>query len=173
MRGTVAAALLLAAAPAPLPDCPPGTVLMGARPPEGTEAWCRQPGDGPEVREGTTRAYYAEDGLPHRELTYRRGKLHGPFREWYRGGQLAVEGTYEDDLRSGTWRYFQEDGALAEECGWRRDLRHGVQVRWYPDGRKRGEGRWCAGTQCGRWTEWGPDGRITSQTDFEVMRDAP
>lgn len=49
-------------------------------------------------------------------LTYERGYLHGPWREWHENGELLVEGRVEyGKVPVGTWRKWHENGVLAEE----------------------------------------------------------
>ena len=43
------------------------------------------------------------------------GVQHGPYVEWYREGDMAVAGSFEDGREQGTWQYWDRSGRLVEE----------------------------------------------------------
>lgn len=170
----IALLLSLALAAPPL-SCPPGAEHRGAAPPEGYEEWCEAPD--PAARSGSSRegpsVKYYDDGRTWVEAGWRRGLLHGAFRERYRGGAVAREGSYQDGKRTGPWTVRAEDGSVVEESSWKDGLRHGPFVQYWPGGRPRTVGRHCLDVQCGRWRSFDEAGRETSSTEFEVPRGEP
>lgn len=165
------AALLLAAAPL---DCPPGTALKGAAPPDDFEAFCEGRPDpyGRPRRHGPARTWY-DDGQLHTEAWWREGKRDGPFVEYHRNGRKAREGTYRADAKVGTWTVWYEDGGLEERGEWADDRPHGAATTWHRGGKKRSEGRFCLGVQCGAWTTWDEGGRLLGRAEFGEIRSAP
>ena len=58
---------------------------------------------------GVAQEFYASGKL-HKETTYVRSVLLGPFRELREDGTVAVSGQYRNGRQSGVWTYFKEDG---------------------------------------------------------------
>ena len=58
---------------------------------------------------GVAQEFYASGKL-HKETTYVRSVLLGPFRELREDGTVAVSGQYRNSRQSGVWTYFKEDG---------------------------------------------------------------
>jgi antitoxin component YwqK of YwqJK toxin-antitoxin module len=165
------AALLLAAAPL---DCPPGTTLKGAAPPEDLEAWCegRPDASGKPRRHGPARTWYDDGGL-RTESRWSEGRRDGPFVEYHRNGRKAREGTYLQDDRVGTWTIWYEDGGLEERGEYLRNVPHGPATTWHRGGQKRSQGRFCMGAQCGTWVSYDERGREVGRAEFGEQRTAP
>lgn len=168
------AALLLAAPPAPPVECPAGTALRGAAPPDDVEAWCEGRPDafGRPRRHGPSRTWY-EDGTLRTEEHWHEGKRDGRFVEYHRNGRKAREGTYRLDDKVGTWTIWFEDGALEERSEWVANVPHGRAATWHRGGARRSEGRYCMGAQCGTWTTWDERGREQGRVEFGVMSTQP
>ncbi len=169
----LAAALVLAAGPAPL-ACPAGAERRGAAPPDGLEEWCeaKDPAGGPPRREGPSRTWY-DGGAPWVEATWRAGLRHGPFVEWHRNGAKAREGTFTDGRKSGRWTTWGESGRVEEEGDWRDGVPHGGFASFWPNGKLRTEGRYCGGAQCGRWRTFDEEGRELGAVDYGEQTLAP
>ena len=99
--------------------CPPGAEAKESEFPPGVRrAWCERPGpDGP-VR-------------------------HGPATTWHKGGGVASQGAFVDDLEEGLWTW------------------------WYPSGAKSQEGHFKAGRPHGRWRAWDEDGAFGYVLDYD------
>ncbi|MBV2367075.1 toxin-antitoxin system YwqK family antitoxin [Streptomonospora nanhaiensis] len=68
-------------------------------------------------------------------VTYRRGREHGPWREWYPDGTLKVEGRVEFGRGAvGTWRTWHANGRLAEEHEFDGLGRRRAERRWDAEG---------------------------------------
>ena len=173
-------ALALAADPPPAAeaakapfDCPAGTELRGALPPEGFEVWCERMSEPPERRrEGPWRSYY-DDGRLAKAGAYRAGKLDGPFTEWHRNGRPARSGAYAGGEREGRFTIWFESGRVEEACSYDRGEKHGPFATFWPHGGRKAEGRHCRGLQCGRWTSWDEAGRELGSVVYEEIRSDP
>ncbi|MET9662628.1 hypothetical protein [Streptomyces sp. NPDC006510] len=71
-------------------------------------------GDEPEPFSGLA---YSTQGNAFRdaEITYVNGLRHGPCREWYGPGRLALDEVYFDDALHGSARHWHKNGQLEEE----------------------------------------------------------
>ena len=62
------------------------------------------------VRHGQFREYY-QGGLVRSEGTYEHGKENGIWRDYHENGQLAAEGVYQQGVEVGTWMFWSDTGA--------------------------------------------------------------
>ena len=46
------------------------------------------------------------------ERTWKNGKKHGLWREYYPNSKLKYEGFYKDNLPTGTWKFYTPQGEL-------------------------------------------------------------
>jgi hypothetical protein len=91
------------------PQCPPGTQLRGASPPEGSREWCDKVGRDAGIKHGWMTAYHET-------------------------GARAAAGEYRDGLRIGVWSRYYEDGSLRVQAEFEDGLQHGVLLSWNRDG---------------------------------------
>jgi len=154
--------------PAPLLDCPAGTELAGAAPPEGYEAWCEGvPDDAGHLRRhGPARAWW-DGGAVREDSRWARGRREGEFVTYHRNGRRAQAGRYLEDAKDGPWSTWDERGQLLERTEFSRDVRQGPFAAWWPNGRRKTEGRFCQGMQCGTWISWDEAGRELGRTVFD------
>ncbi|MDA0567662.1 hypothetical protein LG943_25550 [Streptomonospora sp. S1-112] len=76
-------------------------------------------------------------------ITFRDGREHGPWREWYPDGRPRVEGRVEEGVGAvGAWR------------------------TWYPDGRLAQERVFSASGDELSFRRWGPDGALAEERDY-------
>ncbi len=67
-----------------------------------------------EVQDGVVTTY-RDDGSRLTEVTYVRGVLHGPYRDFWSHGGVSLDGQYRDGLQDGEWRFYDRDtGDLRE-----------------------------------------------------------
>jgi len=62
---------------------------------------------------GVTVTYY-ENGDKESEKTFAFGKPNGPYRFYYPGGKLQIEGQYLKGNKSGEWIHYNTDGTVQE-----------------------------------------------------------
>ncbi|MCB1317035.1 MAG: hypothetical protein KDK27_13820, partial [Leptospiraceae bacterium] len=58
----------------------------------------------------------------------------GPVRRWHANGKPAMEGRYDQDNKTGTWKYYYPDGTLDHVEQYSNGKLNGVQRNYYPDG---------------------------------------
>jgi hypothetical protein len=47
------------------------------------------------------------------EASTKNGVLHGSYTEYYKSGEVKVQGKYKNGQKKGTWKYFSEDGSTS------------------------------------------------------------
>jgi antitoxin component YwqK of YwqJK toxin-antitoxin module len=161
-------------------QCPAGTELTGARPPDGHELYCRRTNDGirqgPNVsfwpsgalaaagsfvdgqRDGTW-TQWLENGAIAEQAQYEQGQMHGISARWHaRNGTLASLGHYEHGLMHGTFHQWSESGALLGSFVM--DRGNGVFTVWHENGGKALEGAYVDGKKDGVWQQWASYGEL-------------
>ena len=107
--------------------CPSGTEKKGGKPEDGVLE-CLEPIEG-----GT--------------------RLHGPYKRWHPGGQLAEEGTYEHGEKKGVWKTWWDNGNLEKEAHYQAGSLDGPYRSLARDGAQVIEaGSYAAGKKTGQWT---------------------
>lgn len=135
-------ALVLVPRPRTTPTCPAGRVLVDARPPSGSVAWCES------VAPGGT------------------GQKDGPFAAWHPDGRRKALGAYRDGAADGPWTFWDGNGRKREEGEFRAGRENGVWTRWYGNGEPREAGRYRQGVREGRWTFWFANGRRAREGEY-------
>lgn len=167
-------------------ECPDGTEMRGASPPDGVKAWCELP-DG--TQHGPSFSWYST-GTPAAEAHFDEGRLNGTFRLWHANGQLAEEGSYVADQRHGLFSTWMEDGTKILEQSFADGKRNGEVKRWWPNGQlqfaehyvdgkkdgpavayfengqKEAEGAFRNGQFHGTWVGWYPNGTKRKVAEF-------
>jgi len=118
-------------------SCPPGTRLMGAPPPKGTEVWCQEIINGKPVKDG-------------------------PFIAYTGGGAKMIQGNYAHGVQQGEWTLWYENGERASVDHYVDGRPSGLHTSWYANGQKAIEGEYQNGKREGVWTRWDPSG-LSSQ----------
>ena len=60
------------------------------------------------------------------EVDKETGKMDGSYKEFWRNGNLYLEGTFKDGSRNGTFREYREDGSLLMENNYKDDVIEGT-----------------------------------------------
>jgi hypothetical protein len=87
-------------------QCPPGTGLEGATPPEAHRVWCATD-DG--ISHGPYLAWF-DDGQKKTEGLFRNGNAHGKWKHWHQTGAVRTKGEYRDGEKVGEWSEFDAEG---------------------------------------------------------------
>lgn len=66
------------------------------------------------IRDGRFEEFYKNGNLAS-EGNYDDGLEEGYWKDYHENGKLAAEGYYSKGKETGTWRYYDEDGRLEEE----------------------------------------------------------
>lgn len=129
------------------PPCPDGQTFVGAVPPDGTHAYCR---DSQGRTQGAER-FWDSSGLLRKEVNQRDGQAHGITRQWHPNGKLQSEGAYDAGKRVGLWKRFGEDGQLLRSETFGGGFRHGPFEERTADGRLVTKGTYAHGRKHGVW----------------------
>jgi antitoxin component YwqK of YwqJK toxin-antitoxin module len=95
---------------------------------------------------------------------------HGPWLEWYSGGQQKTVGNYQSGEKQGTWTGWHENGQKSYEVTFIEGKQHGPWLAWHANGRKAGEGAYDHGDKIGDWRTWHADGRPASFERYDAGR---
>lgn len=98
-------------------------------------------------------------------------KRHGGAQYWYPNGNLAEEGQYLEDRKSGRWVRYAEDGTRSEEIPYRDGVPQGVSTLYHVNGNKKAEGLVDKDGWHGKWNFWDEQGNLLRVED--LARQAP
>ena len=92
---------------------------------------------------------------------YVNGKLNGAYQEVYKDGQIAIEGVYKDDQKTGVWVHYQPNGELKEKSEYVNGKYNGLSERYslgslyesveYVNGERHGKRLYFRGTPPKMW----------------------
>lgn len=85
-------------------------------------------------------------------------KNEGPFKEFYPNGQIFVEGTYRDGVKSGDWKFFHANGNEAKIVTYENGLPHGSIELRRADGTLQAKREFAEGKRTGTWTTYDETG---------------
>lgn len=87
------------------------------------------------AKDGVVRAYYP-NGKLQSSVTYRNGRMLGPYDTYHESGQLMESGTYVYNKWVGKYYMYDEEGSLLRSFTYNaQGKRHGLQRYYYPNGR--------------------------------------
>jgi antitoxin component YwqK of YwqJK toxin-antitoxin module len=98
-------------------------------------------------------------------LPYERGKKllpHGPWRWWYKNGQLRAQGTYDKGNMVGDWRSWSPEGKPLASL----ENGTGEWLRLHPSGDTAEKGRLVGGKKEGKWTTTHPCGHLAMEGEY-------
>jgi uncharacterized protein len=108
-------------------------------------------------KNGTKMHYYSDDHLkPWYEENYKKGKLHGTYKEWNSEGQLMRETNYKNGVFHGDHKRFYRDGTLMYEYIFNQGT--GTDKIHDPNGQLILEINYVNGLTDGSFTEYFPTG---------------
>ena len=113
----------------------------------------------PELVEETEASF--EDGTPQSIVTYALDgdeKTRVSLKEFYPGGTLKIEGSYEDDKRHGVWHAYFEDGTIQSEYIYDAGSREGACTVYHSNGQIYYMGQWHNDEKTGVWKYYTEDG---------------
>jgi len=94
------------------------------------------------------------------------GKRQGPWKEYYKTGELKAEGRYEDNLKIGNWKYYYRDGNLEQTGDYRRGMPEGIWTWYYPNQQVWREEEYLAGREDGPSVEYSDSGAVIAQGEY-------
>lgn len=110
--------------------------------------------------------YYAEGNIKISILYNEEGKKHGITKEYFTNSVVAIEGQYDQDTPSGTWKEYYENGKLKELYSYESGLWHGVYEKYYPNGTLAKKGMYDQDMVIGIWKYYDLNG---NELDEEVL----
>ncbi|MCB0762239.1 MAG: toxin-antitoxin system YwqK family antitoxin [Flavobacteriales bacterium] len=120
-------------------------------------------------REAETELYKLESESPY--VTYfeaPRDQMdfkNGVYQVQY-NGEVVIDGAYEDNLRSGSWKFFHQNGNLSAKGIFANNVQYGEWDYYYANGNLSANGRYRNGEKTGLWTGYYPTGKPAAIIDF-------
>lgn len=100
------------------------------------------------------------NGKPERDARYRKGRLHGPYAEFWSNGQKKTVGRYVDGKRQGDWEVYFNQFSVAAKGAYRDDRKDGPWREYYENGELKSEGEFRQGREVGTWRKWANKGDL-------------
>lgn len=93
--------------------------------------------------------------------------LHGPYLEFHKNGQKALEGAYDNGASNGRWAFYDEKGQKTGETEFLRGTYNGVRVEYRAPGVKKFEENWQRGSLHGASTKFDEKGQKLHEAQFD------
>jgi antitoxin component YwqK of YwqJK toxin-antitoxin module len=85
---------------------------------------------------------------------------------FYPGGQVRLEGNYQNDKRSATWKFYYPDGKLEQQGNYQNGLEYGIWIWYYSNGSLRREENYLRGKEDGLSTEYDENNIVIATGEF-------
>jgi antitoxin component YwqK of YwqJK toxin-antitoxin module len=109
------------------------------------------------------------NGKPEKDARYRRGILHGPYRDFWHNGQLRNQGEYVDGRRQGPWKVHFNQFTVASQGSYLDGLKEGEWIDSWENGDLKARGEFRRGREVGTWRRWASRGDLVEETScFEA-----
>jgi len=95
--------------------------------------------------------------------TFRNGKLHGLWVEYYDNGQLEWKGTHKDGKREGSWVWYYDNGQVRTKGTYKDGKQTGPWVHHYDNGQIWTKGTYKDGKDDGPWVYYHEDGTVDEE----------
>lgn len=96
--------------------------------------------------------YYHEDLPSVMTLeSYRKGKLNGIRKVFYKSGEIAEETNYKEGLKNGSYKSYAENGFVMEESNFKNDQYDGPAIYRNPTNEITSQGQYKDGKKVGMW----------------------
>lgn len=94
------------------------------------------------------------------------GRKQGPWKVFYRDGNLRAEGAYQDNLKVGTWKYYYRDGKLEQTGNYIAGKPNGTWNWYFPTGDLLREEEYLNGLEDGLSIEYSDSGTVIAQGEY-------
>lgn len=94
------------------------------------------------------------------------GRKQGPWKHFYRSGELKASGSYKDDLKVGAWRYFFRDSTVEQRGSYANGKANGLWEWFFEDGSTLREEEYAFGLEDGASIEYNDTGAVVAQGEF-------
>ena len=86
--------------------------------------------------------------------------------EYYKSGQVKMEGGMKGEKREGEWKAYFPDGRVQSIGTFVNGLRTGVATVWQENGNLLQEGFYKEGKHCGKWKFYDEQGDLIKEVDY-------
>ncbi len=90
--------------------------------------------------------------------------------QYYRNGNLWLEGPMYDTLRHGIWKGYEEKGALIAQGTYKVGKESGIYTVWYSNGIKFYEGNMIEGDRVGEWSFYDKEANLIKTIDYSICK---
>ncbi|MDB9704597.1 hypothetical protein OAA86_11060, partial [Rhodospirillales bacterium] len=97
------------------------------------------------------------------QITYRKGKEHGPWVEYWDNGQLWFKETFKNGKQDGPFVSYHDNGKLWTKGDYKNSKRSGPWVSYYKDGKLDTKGDYKNGKEHGPWVSYNKDGTVLEE----------
>lgn len=94
------------------------------------------------------------------------GRKQGPWKHFYRTGELKAQGSYKDDLKIDNWKYFFRDSTLEQTGNYINGKADGLWEWFYPDGSVLREEEYAFGREDGSSIEYSDTGAVIARGNY-------
>ena len=131
------------------------------------------------LKEGLCKSFYAgKEGLLLQEINFfKEDKREGPYKYYFKNGQLSQKGNYKEGFQDGLWVDYHENGNLNCEGSYKPNgernwnpnigIKHGLWKWYYENGQLESEGEYKNGLKDGNWEFYWDNGKIQSEGSFK------
>ena len=100
---------------------------------------------------------------------YKKGKLDGIRKVFYKSGEIAEEANYKEGKREGIYKKYAENGVVMEELNYKNDLFHGPVIYREAEGKVSITGQYKNGLSVGEWNYY-ENGKLVRTEKKELFR---
>ncbi len=94
------------------------------------------------------------------------GLKQGPWKHFYRSGELKAAGSYKDDLKVGQWKYYFRDSTIEQRGNYIRGKADGLWEWFYADGSTLREEEYRLGLEDGSSIEYNDTGAVVAKGEY-------
>jgi len=120
--------------------------------------------DGQIVLDGTTMAWYDENGQLALQRAFKNGEPIGTYASWYANGQQELRYAFGNGQPTGGFTHWYDNGQIESQGSLQDGEYHGHWVAQHADGNVSAAGQFNAGHEVGDWLYVLPDGEIMTTT---------
>lgn len=91
----------------------------------------------------------------------------GPYKEYYKGGELKIEGTMSGGEKEGEWKSYYPNGSSYSINNYGGGLLNGKTTTWYPNGQIRYIGYYTDGKPSGKWLIFNEKGEKLPDKEYK------
>ncbi|MBN2172629.1 MAG: hypothetical protein JW731_00765 [Bacteroidales bacterium] len=85
---------------------------------------------------------------------------------YYENGNKRMEGSYQNNERTGKWSYWYQDGTIWSEGVYKDGVENGLKTVYHENGQKYYEGLLVDGKRTGLWNFWDKNGILIKEINY-------